>query len=49
MEKTFYKAKIPPGEFQLTTLKNPQIKNQEVTSIRNLTITLDYPKIPTYS
>ena len=47
MEKTSYKAKTPPGEFQLTTPKNPLIKNQEVTSIRNLTTTLDYPKILT--
>ena len=37
------------GDFQITTLKNPVIKNQAVTSIRNLTITLDYPKIPTNS
>ena len=29
--------------------KNPLINNQAVTSISNLTTTLTYPKIPTYS
>ena len=49
MGKTFRKAKIPPGEFKVTTPKNPLINNQVVTSMRNLTTTLAYPKIPTYS
>ena len=39
----------PPGEFKVTTPKNPLINNQAITSIRNLTTTLAYPKIPTYS
>ena len=39
---------LPPGEFEVTTLKNPLLNNQAVTSIRNLTTTLAYPKIPTY-
>ena len=47
--KTFRKAKTPPGEFKVTTLKNSLINNQAVTSIRNLTTTLTYPKIPTYN
>ena len=49
MGKTFHKAKTPPGEFKVTTPKNPQINNQVITSTKNLTITLAYPKIPTYS
>ena len=49
IEKTSCKAKIPSGEFKVTTPKNPLINNQAVTSIRNLTTTLAYPKIPTYS
>ena len=49
MEKTSRKAKTPSGDFKVTNSKNPQINNQAVTSIRNLTITLAYPKIPTYS
>ena len=47
--KTSCKAKIPPGEFQVITLKNLLINNQVVTSIRNLNTTLTYPKILTYS
>ena len=49
MGKTSHKAKTPPDEFKTTTLKNPLINNQAVTSMRNLTTTLSYPKIPTYS
>ena len=45
MGKTSYKAKNPPDEFQVTTPKNPLIKNQVVTSIMNLIITLNYPKV----
>ena len=47
--KTSYKTKIPRGEFKVTTPKNPLINNQAVTSIRNFTTILAYPKIPTYS
>ena len=49
MGKTFHKAKTPLGDFKVTTLKNPLINNQMVTSIRNLATILAYPKIPTYS
>ena len=49
MGKTFHKAKTPLGEFKVTTHKNPLINNQAVTSIKNLTTTLAYPKIPNYS
>ena len=49
MEKTFRKTKTLPGEFKITTPKNPLINNQAVTRMRNLTTTLTYPKIPTYS
>ena len=49
MEKTSRKAKAPLGDFKVTTLKNPLINNQMVTSMRNQTTTLAYPKIPTYS
>ena len=45
MGKTFRKAKTPPGEFKVTTLKNSLINNQAVTKMRNLTTTLAYPKI----
>ena len=41
------KSKTLLGKFQVTTPKNLIIKNQAVTSIRNLTITFDYPKIST--
>jgi len=47
MGKTFRKAKISLGEFKVTTPKKPLINNQAVTSMRNLTTTLAYPKIPT--
>ena len=49
MGKTSHKAKTPPGDFKITTPKNTLINNQTVTSIKNLTTTLVYPKIPTYS
>jgi len=54
MGKTSRKAKTPLGEFKVTTHKNPLINNpvihnQAVTSIRNLTTTLAYSKISTYS
>jgi len=49
MRKTSRKAKTSPGEFKVTTPKNLLINNQVVTSMRNLTTTLAYPKIPTYS
>ena len=49
MGKTSRKAKTPLGYFQVTIPKNPLIKNQVVTCIRNLTITQNYPKITTYS
>ena len=42
-------GKIPQGDFKVTTLKNPLINNHAVTSKRNLTTTLVYPEIPTYS
>ena len=48
-EKPLTREKPPTKWFQITTPKNPLIKNQMVTSIRNLTTTLDFPKIPTYS
>ena len=44
-----YKAKSPLGDFKVTTPKNLLINNQVVTSIKNLTTTLAYPKILTYS
>ena len=44
MGKISCKAKTPQGEFKITTPKNPLINNQAVTSIRNLTTTLVYPK-----
>ena len=31
------KAKTPPGDFKVTTPKNPLINNQAITNIRNLT------------
>ena len=49
MGKTSCKEKTQPGEFKVTTLQNPLINNQAVTSIRNLTTILDCPKISTYS
>ena len=49
MGKTFCKTKPLPDEFKFTTPKNPLINNQAVTSMRNLTTTLAYPNIPTYS
>ena len=49
MGKTFRKTKTLLGEFNVTTPKNPLINNQAVTIIKNLTTTLTYLKIPTYS
>ena len=49
MRKISHKAKTPLGEFKIITPKNPLINNQAVTSIRNLTTILAYPKIPPYS
>ena len=49
MGKTSRKAKTPLGDFKVITPKNPLINNQAITSIRNLTTTLAYSKIPTYS
>jgi len=49
MGKISRKAKTPSGEFKITTPKNPLINNQVVTSMRNLTTTLTYSKIPNYS
>ena len=49
MGKTFRKTKIPLREFKVTILKNPLINNQTVISMKNLTTTLAYHKIPTYS
>ena len=46
MRKISCKIKIPPNDFKVTTLKNPLINNQAITSIRNLT---NYPSpIPKY-
>ena len=49
MRKTSRKVKTPPGKFKVTTLENPLINNQAVTSMRNLITTLAYAKITTYS
>ena len=49
METTSRKAKTLSGEFKVTTPKNLQINNQAVASIKNLTTTLAYPEIQTYS
>ena len=49
MGKTSRKAKTPLGDFKVTTPKNLLINNQAVTSIKNFTTTLAYPKISTYS
>ena len=49
MGKISCKEKTSLGEFKVTTLKNPLINNQAITSIKNLTTTLDCPKISTYS
>ena len=46
MEKTFRNVKTSSGEFKVTTPNNPLINNQAITSMRNLTTTLTYPKIP---
>ena len=47
MGKTSRKTKTPPGDFKVTTPKNPLINNQVVTSIKNLTTILTYLKIST--
>ena len=45
IEKTI-KAKTPPGDFKVTTFKNPLINNQAIIIKRNLT---NYPwPIPNY-
>ena len=49
MGKISCKAKTTQGDFKVTTPKNPLINNQAIKSIRNLTTTLDYPKITTYN
>ena len=49
MGKTSQKAKTPLDEFKAATPKSPLMNNQAVTSMRNLTTTLAYPKILTYS
>ena len=49
MGKTSRKAKTPPDDVKVTTLKNPLIKNQAVTSIRNLTTTLAYLEVLAYN
>ena len=49
IRKTTCKAKTPPGDFKVITLKNPLINNQEITSIRKLTTTIAYTEILTYS
>ena len=49
MGKTSRKAKTPLDEFKVTTPENLLINNQAITSIKNLTTTLTYPKIPTYN
>ena len=48
MGKTFYKAKTPRMIF-MSSLPRITNQNQEITSIRNLTQNLTYPKVPTYS
>ena len=45
MGKTFHKTKTPPVEFKVTTPKDPLINNQVVTNMRNLSTTLDYPRL----
>ena len=47
--KTSHKAKTSLSDFKVTTPKNPLINNKMVTSIRNHSTTLAYPKIPTYT
>ena len=49
MAKTSRKTKTSSGELKVTTPKNPLIDYQAVTSMRNLTTTMSYLKIPTYS
>ena len=44
MEKTT-KVKTPPGDFKVTTPKNPLINNQAITSKRNLIATLSLSQI----
>jgi len=36
MDGKNHRDKTPPGEFMVTTLKNPQFSKQAVTSKRNL-------------
>ena len=49
MKKTSSKAKTLLSEFKVTTPKNPLIKNEELTNMRNLTTILACPKISTYN
>ena len=49
MSKTSHKAKTSLGEFKVATPENSLINNQVVTSMRNLTTTMAYPHISTYS
>ena len=49
IRKTTCKAKTPPSNFKVIIPKNSLISNQVVTNIKNLTTTIAYPKIPTYS
>ena len=49
MRKTSRNVKTSLSEFKVITIKNSLINNQAVTSMRNLTATLAYPKISTYS
>ena len=49
MGKTSYRVKILLGDFKITIPKNLLINNQAVTRIKNLTTTLAYLKILTYS
>ena len=48
-EENLSQGKNPTGWFASHHSQESLIKNQAVTSIRNFTTTLDYPKIPTYN
>ena len=49
MEKII-KAKTPPGDFKVTTFKNPLINNQAIIIKRKpYQLPLAYPKLPTYN
>ena len=48
--KKITKVKTPQGDFKVTTLKNPLINNQAITSKKeSYQLPLAYPKLPTYS